>query len=180
MLRSLQRSVCVSAARPLSISRTVRTAATIVSDLHQQHGTRVRGFRRTQHHLRPHYFYYSKTTIRCFETEAEYHPIADDTLESIQDAIDEWIDETLDEDVEAEISFASGVLTLKLPPHGTWVINKQTPNRQLWWSSPLSGPKRFEFDGVLWYSTKDGLNLGSSLSQEIKHFFPDSDLEIRV
>ena len=24
------------------------------------------------------------------------------------------------------------------------MINKQTPNRQLWWSSPLSGPRRYE------------------------------------
>ena len=32
------------------------------------------------------------------------------------------------------------------PPHGTWVINKQTPNQQVWWSSPLSGPRRYEYD----------------------------------
>ena len=22
-------------------------------------------------------------------------------------------------------------------PHGTYVFNKQTPNRQIWWSSPI-------------------------------------------
>lgn len=29
--------------------------------------------------------------------------------------------------------------------YGTYVINKQTPNKQIWLSSPLSGPKRFDF-----------------------------------
>lgn len=31
----------------------------------------------------------------------------------------------------------SGVLTLKLGLHGTYVINKQPPNKQIWLSSPL-------------------------------------------
>lgn len=32
----------------------------------------------------------------------------------------------------------SGVLTLKLDEHGTYVINKQPPNKQIWLSSPIS------------------------------------------
>lgn len=31
----------------------------------------------------------------------------------------------------------SGVLTVKLGQKGTFVINKQTPNRQIWLSSPV-------------------------------------------
>lgn len=31
----------------------------------------------------------------------------------------------------------SGVLTVRLGRHGTYVINKQTPNRQIWLSSPV-------------------------------------------
>jgi frataxin len=37
-----------------------------------------------------------------------------------------------------------GVLTVKLGQHGTYVINKQTPNRQIWLSSPVSGPFRYD------------------------------------
>jgi frataxin len=33
--------------------------------------------------------------------------------------------------------FKSGVLTLCLGDHGTYVINKQPPNKQIWLSSPL-------------------------------------------
>jgi frataxin-like iron-binding protein CyaY len=45
------------------------------------------------------------------------------------------------------------------------------------WSSPLSGPKRFEYDDKdgLWYATKDGVNLGYALSEEIHHFYPTID-----
>lgn len=32
--------------------------------------------------------------------------------------------------------------------YGTYVINKQTPNKQIWLSSPISGPKRFDFAKV--------------------------------
>ena len=38
----------------------------------------------------------------------------------------------------------SGVLNLTLPPYGTYVLNKQPPNLQIWMSSPVSGPTRFE------------------------------------
>lgn len=119
--------------------------------------------------------------LRWFESESEYHPIADDALATIQDAIDDVLDSKTG--IDYEISVASGVLTLSLPPHGTWVINKQTPNQQLWWSSPLSGPKRFEYDDDdhVWISTKDGLALGPLLVQEIRHVLPGmEEFEIDV
>jgi frataxin len=33
---------------------------------------------------------------------------------------------------------------VRLGKHGTYVINKQTPNRQVWLSSPVSGPFRYD------------------------------------
>lgn len=106
--------------------------------------------------------------IRGFKNEAEYNSFADETLETIQDAVDDALDST---SIEYECENAAGVLTLKMPPHGTWVINKQTPNQQIWWSSPLSGPKRFEYEPESgeWFSTKDGLYLGPFLVQELRH-----------
>ena len=68
--------------------------------------------------------------VRYFETEAAYSNVADQTLETIQDTIDEVLDEL--PAVEYELSYASGVLTFSLPGHGTWVLNKQTPNQQIW------------------------------------------------
>ncbi len=39
----------------------------------------------------------------------------------------------------------AGVLTLTFPPAGTYVLNKQPPNKQIWLSSPTSGPKRYDY-----------------------------------
>lgn len=61
-----------------------------------------------------------------------YHAAADETLETILDAVDD-LDQRRD-DVECEL--ASGVLTITCWD-GSWVINKQAPNKQIWVSSPL-------------------------------------------
>lgn len=36
-------------------------------------------------------------------------------------------------------------MTVLFPPNGTYVINKQPPNKQIWLSSPISGPKRYDY-----------------------------------
>uniref|UniRef100_A0A161ZWL4 ferroxidase n=1 Tax=Daucus carota subsp. sativus TaxID=79200 RepID=A0A161ZWL4_DAUCS len=45
-----------------------------------------------------------------------------------------------------DIDYGNQVLTVKLGNLGTYVLNKQTPNRQIWMSSPVSGPSRFDWD----------------------------------
>ena len=74
-------------------------------------------------------------------SETQFHALSDEALDAMYDLLtDNAISETvLDEDLDVNIS--QGVLNIVLPSKGTWVINKQTPNRQLWWSSPLSGIK---------------------------------------
>lgn len=36
-------------------------------------------------------------------------------------------------------------MTVKIPDSGVYIINKQPPNKQIWLSSPVSGPKRFDY-----------------------------------
>eukprot|EP00531_Pseudo-nitzschia_arenysensis_P011453 CAMPEP_0116156452 /NCGR_PEP_ID=MMETSP0329-20121206/22841_1 /TAXON_ID=697910 /ORGANISM="Pseudo-nitzschia arenysensis, Strain B593" /LENGTH=211 /DNA_ID=CAMNT_0003653539 /DNA_START=56 /DNA_END=691 /DNA_ORIENTATION=+ len=97
-----------------------------------------------------------------FENESEYHTVADETLEDIQDAVEIAIEDNdiggNDMEEQPEVVYASGVLNMSFPPHGTWVLNKQTPNRQIWWSSPISGPRRYEFDpeSSEWVYTRSG------------------------
>lgn len=69
-----------------------------------------------------------------------------------------------------DLNVAMGVLTLKLGAKGTYVINKQTPNRQLWWSSPISGPRRYEWNETArtWVNTRDGRQLLADLRGELK------------
>lgn len=48
--------------------------------------------------------------------------------------------------INHSILLQDGVLTVSLgSTHGIYVINKQSPNKQIWLSSPTSGPKRFDF-----------------------------------
>ena len=128
-----------------------------------------------------------------FENESEFHTVADETLEEIQDAVEMAIE---DHDIggdngdsdngEPEVVYASGVLTMAFPPHGTWVLNKQTPNRQIWWSSPVSGPKRYEFDpeSCEWIYTRSGDGEGGStetltraITEEIQQIY-DIELDL--
>lgn len=54
-----------------------------------------------------------------------------------------YFEELLEEIPDADVALSDGVLTVKLgQDKGTYVINRQTPNRQIWLSSPVSGPKR--------------------------------------
>ena len=92
----------------------------------------------------------------------DYVALADECLDTILERADELSDAR--DDVEVEL--ASGVLTLKTP-EGTWVLNKQVPNRQLWLSSPLSGPCRYEYVDGTWTHTRDGSSLGELLEREL-------------
>jgi frataxin-like iron-binding protein CyaY len=75
--------------------------------------------------------------IRYFQSEAAFHKIADHTLHTIQDAVEELLD-SQEENDDYDVGNASGVLNIRIYPHGTWCINKQTPNRQIWVSEESS------------------------------------------
>lgn len=55
------------------------------------------------------------------------------------------------------------------------MINKQPPNKQIWLSSPSSGPKRFDYDrdNAQWFSTKEGqtVTLKELLNNELTTIF---------
>lgn len=65
-----------------------------------------------------------------------------------------------------------GVLTVNLGElYGTYVINRQTPNKQIWLSSPISGPKRYDLvqstKGSCWTYKHDGVTLHELLRNEL-------------
>ncbi|GFR17347.1 frataxin, mitochondrial [Trichonephila clavata] len=59
------------------------------------------------------------------------------------------------------------VLTVSLNKHNIYVINKQSPNKQIWLSSPFSGPKRYDFINETWIYKHDGVSLHQLLRDEI-------------
>jgi len=71
----------------------------------------------------------------------QYNQLSDDYMDAIVEKLEELGEEREDVDVE----YSAGVLNLTFPPNGTYVINKQPPNKQIWLSSPISGPKRYDY-----------------------------------
>lgn len=97
----------------------------------------------------------------------QFEKISDDTLDSLTEYFDELI-EKADHLRDADVSYGDGVLTVKFgDSYGTYVINRQTPNKQIWLSSPKSGPKRYDFINGKWIYKHDGKSLHELLNTEI-------------
>jgi len=77
-------------------------------------------------------------------TETRYHIVADHTLDQMCEVLED-LEEALDMD-DYDVTNTYGVLSLDLGSCGSFVINKQAPNKQIWYSSPLTGPQRFMYD----------------------------------
>ncbi|OAK97999.1 Frataxin [Phaeosphaeriaceae sp. SRC1lsM3a] len=78
----------------------------------------------------------------------EFHERADAYLNDLV----EKLEEAQEKDPQIEVEYSAGVLEVKVKEN-SYVLNKQPPNRQIWLSSPISGPKRFD-----WVVAQEGLN----------------------
>ncbi|TPX37042.1 ferroxidase [Synchytrium microbalum] len=113
-----------------------------------------------------------RSTIRTFSTDNKedrhYHRVSDEYLDKLVEYFEAVGDET--ETKGYDIVYSDGVMTLKLGSAGTYVINKQPPNRQIWLSSPKSGPARFEYSDAkkLWLHVRTGQVLNEILDREIQ------------
>ncbi|KAG4411734.1 hypothetical protein IFR04_015123 [Cadophora malorum] len=106
----------------------------------------------------------------------EYHELSDAYLNGLIEKLEQLQEEREEVDVE----YSAGVLTLAFPPNGTYVLNKQPPNKQIWLSSPITGPKRYDYvllsegqdakEGTgrgEWVYLRDGSSLTELLEKEI-------------
>lgn len=105
-----------------------------------------------------------------------YHNEADKFLDAIFEQI-----EILSEDYPdliPEVELNHGVMTLNLAKLGPYVINKQPPNKQIWFASPLSGPNRFDFYKNEWISLRDNTKLIDVINKEVRIAMPGHDINI--
>ncbi|KNC76121.1 iron donor protein CyaY [Sphaeroforma arctica JP610] len=103
-------------------------------------------------------------------TEKQFQRLADDTMTQLTDIFDEIVEDVEGKDGEdLDVTYGNGVLTVDLGNFGTYVINKQTPNKQIWLSSPICGPKRYDFDEEAkeWSYSHDGVSINEVLSKEL-------------
>ncbi|KAL1969539.1 hypothetical protein VTN77DRAFT_8977 [Rasamsonia byssochlamydoides] len=117
-------------------------------------------------------------------TDTQYHEYSEHYLNTLLAEIERVQEEG--SDLEAE--YSAGVLSIIAPGVGTYVLNKQPPNKQIWLSSPISGPKRYDWvvqgdqmhekqdtRGFLngqWIYLRDGSNLTDLLNKELTISLP--------
>ncbi|XXG78001.1 hypothetical protein AAC387_Pa08g2034 [Persea americana] len=105
---------------------------------------------------------------RSILQEDELHRLADETIQDLQEKFEEYGDCIQIDGLD--IDYGNQVLTLKLGSLGTYVLNKQTPNRQIWLSSPASGPSRFDWDQTsqAWVYRRTKAKLSQLLENELE------------
>jgi len=101
--------------------------------------------------------------------ESFYHKEADIELNKLLEFA-----EGLEEISDTEAELESGVLTITLPSKKQYVINKHTPSRQIWVSSPITGAGYYEFKDGNWLpkraSDNTNIVLGAFIKAEIASF----------
>ena len=94
---------------------------------------------------------------------SQFESRADATLARLEQALEASAGDGLD------IELVGGILTLELKAGGIYQINKHSPNREIWLSSPVSGAWHFawsEPDGA-WRSTRGSERLEDLLGREL-------------
>jgi len=91
-------------------------------------------------------------------TESEFHRAVDAVLARIEASV---------EDVDAlDVDLESGILTLTCPDDTRVIVNRQTPNREIWVAA-RSGGFHFAWRDGAWRDTRSGDELFASLARII-------------
>jgi CyaY protein len=89
-------------------------------------------------------------------TESEFHRAVDAVLARIESSIEDH--EDLDVDLEG------GVLTITCPDASRVIVNRQTPNREIWVAA-RSGGFHFTAREGAWHDTRSGEELFAALAR---------------
>lgn len=109
-------------------------------------------------------------------SENEYFRAINETMDHIVEVLEpileEWEMEEENsgcDDIEVD-NLGDGVVNVRLGENvGTFVISRQTPSRQLWLSSPVSGPWHYNYDHLTgrWLCTKGGAPFWELMEREL-------------
>lgn len=94
--------------------------------------------------------------------DAAFESLAVQTLQRFAARIE---DATMD----LEVDLVEGVLNIETEDGAVYLVNKHSPLRQLWLSSPVSGAGHFGFNAAnkTWESTRGGESLEKILEREL-------------
>ncbi|KAJ1979248.1 Mitochondrial matrix iron chaperone [Dimargaris xerosporica] len=99
-------------------------------------------------------------------SEGQYHDLSTRLMDDLFDNLEAINDKHGIPEFDVEYSRGADAI---VGAHGTYVINKQPPNKQIWLSSPYSGPKRFDYDAEhrVWFYGRDYTTLHGLLNHEL-------------
>lgn len=94
-------------------------------------------------------------------TESEFHQRVDAILRNIESALDEA-------DTDVDTALSGGILTLTFANGSKVIINRQTPNREIWVAA-RSGGFHFRFDVArdAWRNTRADESLVENLERVV-------------
>lgn len=96
--------------------------------------------------------------IYCaYMLQNSYESASREVMRDIFNRIDMLVD-------SAEIK--DNVVSVNIPEKGTFVINRQPPKKEIWLSSPVSGPYHFRYKDKKWIDNQ-GNSLFKIVSEEI-------------
>ncbi|KAK4514421.1 serine/threonine protein kinase, CMGC, CDC2/CDK subfamily [Mucor velutinosus] len=134
MLRQLARTSLQNTTRRITLAQLPRKSflrsSTASAPCILQHTTSNRhfSFSSSRFNESPSY------TVTDLSTD-RYHRLSDEVLDHMVTRLEELADEIEMEGFDVE--YNQGVMTISVGEHGTYVINKQPPNHQIWLSSPV-------------------------------------------
>ena len=91
--------------------------------------------------------------------ESDFHRAVDEALARVEAAVEAR--DALDVDLEA------GILTITCPDGSRIIVNRQTPNREIWVAA-RSGGFHFRSSDGAWRDTRSGEELFASLARVIE------------
>lgn len=89
--------------------------------------------------------------------DSQYHQLADELLESLQDAVDE-----IDFDLDYEA--AGGIVEVIFPNGSKIIVNKQAPLHQIWVATKFNG-HHFEYKDGVWIDNRTDVELYTLLNE---------------
>ena len=91
--------------------------------------------------------------------ESEFHRAVDAILARIESSLEDADD--------LDVSLESGILDVECPDGSRVIVNRQTPNREIWVAA-RSGGFHFRFEDGAWRDTRSGQELFASLASVIE------------
>lgn len=89
--------------------------------------------------------------------DTEYHQLADQVLEQLQDAVDEV-------DFDLDYETAGGIVEVEFPNGTKIIVNKQAPLHQLWVATKFNG-HHFEYKEGQWIDNRTDVEFWTLINE---------------